>query len=104
MSPSYPQKYANLAVKDLMHEVVTRGATKNKIAACIVGGAKIFINTQNNIGEENIKMVKQELNKHQITLTNEVLGGISGRNIRLNTRNGSLFVKKTEESEYMKIL
>ncbi len=104
LSPNYPQKYANFAVKDLLHEVITHGATKKNIAACIVGGAKIFINTYNNIGEENIKMVKQKLKEHHVPLTREVLGGTTGRNIQLNTRNGSIHVKKTGESNYKIIL
>jgi len=100
----YPQKYASFAVKDLISETVTHGATKRNLKAVIVGGAKIFKNHYNNIGEENVKVVKSELDKHEIKLVQEVVGGTSGRNIQFDTKDDSIFVKKSGELVFKKIL
>lgn len=100
----YPQKYADHAVKDLINEIMTNGATKKNLKAVIVGGAKIFKYHYNNIGEDNAKIVKQELNKYEIELVKEVVGGTSGKNIKFDTKNSSIFVKNSGESNFKRIL
>ena len=100
----YPQKYADQAVKDLISVITRKGANKTNLKAVIVGGAKIFKNHYNNIGEENVKMVKLELDKLEIKLVKEVVGGTSGRNIRFDTKDDSVFVKKSGELDFKKIL
>jgi len=100
----YPHKYADHAVKDLIREAKAKGATKDNLKAVIVGGAKIFKNHYNNIGEENVKTVKQELDNYKITLVKEEVGGTSGRNIKFDTRNNSIFVKTSGKTEFIKII
>lgn len=99
----YPHKYADHAVKDLITATIRKGATKSNLKAVIVGGAKIFKNHYNNIGEENVKRVKQELEQHDITVVQQVVGGTSGRNIRFDTKDDSVFVKPTGKSDFEKI-
>ena len=100
----YPQKYADHAVKDLVRLITRKGASKANLKAVIIGGAKIFKNHYNNIGEENVKMVKQELEKHGIKIVKQVIGGTSGRNIKFDTKDDSIFVKSTGKSEFKKIV
>ena len=100
----YPQKYADRAVKDLINEVITNGASRKNLKAVIAGGAKIFKNHYNNIGEENIKIVKQELDRYDIKLVKEDVGGTSGRNIRFNTMDNSILIKISGESDFKRII
>jgi chemotaxis receptor (MCP) glutamine deamidase CheD len=48
-------------------------------------------------------MVRQELEKHGIRIVRQVVGGTSGRNIKFDTKNDSIFVKSTGNSEFKKI-
>jgi len=100
----HPQKYADQAVKDLTKLITRKGATITNLRAVIIGGAKIFKNHYNNIGEENVKMVRHELEKHGIKIEKQVVGGTSGRNIKFDTKNDSIFVKSTGKSEFKKII
>lgn len=100
----FPQKYADRGVKDLITETIANGATTRNLEAVIVGGAKIFKNHYNNIGEENVIMVKHELDRYEIKLVKEVVGGTSGRNIKYDTKNDSILVKKSGESDFKKII
>jgi len=65
---------------------------------------KIFKNHYNNIGEENVKMVRQELENHDIKIVQQVVGGTSGRNIKFDTKDDSIFVKTTGKSEFKKVI
>ncbi len=99
----YPQKYADQAVNDLIKLITRKGATITNLRAVIIGGAKIFKNHYNNIGEENVNMVRKELEKQDIKIVQQVVGGTSGRNIKFNTKDDSIFVKTTGKSEFKKI-
>ena len=100
----YPQKYADQAVKDLITLITRKGASSTNLRAVIIGGAKIFKNHYNNIGEENVKMVKKELEERDIKVVQQVIGGTSGRNIKFDTKDDSIFVKTTGKSEFKKII
>ena len=68
----FPHKYANLSVKYLLIELIERGAQQELINAIIVGGSKIFDLSDNIIGEENIKSIKQELDKLTLALAEQL--------------------------------
>ena len=99
----YPQKYADQAVKDLISLITSKGARKSNLRAVIIGGAKIFKNHYNNIGEENVKMVRKKLKEYEIKIVKQVIGGTTGRNIKFDTKDNSIFVKTTGKSEFRKI-
>ncbi|MFX1383871.1 MAG: chemotaxis protein CheD [Promethearchaeota archaeon] len=100
----YPHKYADIAVKDLIIQLEKEGADRQKLKAVIVGGSKIFQNHHNNIGKENGEMVKKELQKFNIDILKEDIGGIKGRSVSFNTKTISVFVRGSRQDKYKKIL
>ncbi len=99
----FPQKYANIAVKDLVKQVLKEGARISNLQAIVIGGSKIFRYHQNNIGEENAKIVKQELNKLHIKIIKEDLGGPKGRNILFDVKKVIVCVKNTGQVEFTRL-
>jgi len=99
-----PHKFADCSVKILVENMITQGAENQNIKAVIVGGSKIFQNNFNNVGAENIKVVKFELERLKIRITREDVGGKRGRTIIYDTKDNSVYVKPTGEEEYRKLV
>jgi len=99
-----PHKFADCSVNVLIENMIFQGAESRNIKAVIVGGSKIFQNHFNNVGAENIKVVKQELARLKIRIVREDIGGKRGRNIIYDIKDNSVFVKTTSEEDYRKLL
>ncbi len=99
----YPHKFADLSANYLIEELVLQGAQREYIHAIIVGGSKIFDLSDNIIGEENIKSIKQELDKLNINITIKSLGGTHGRIIKFNTKNLTVSIKFSGENEFQEL-
>ncbi len=99
----YPHKYADLSAKYLIEELILQGAQREYIYAIIVGGSKIFDLNDNIIGEENIKSIKQELDKLNINITIKSLGGTHGRIIKFNTKKLTVSIKFSGENEFQEL-
>ncbi len=99
----YPHKYADLAVSDLIEQLENEGAKRVNLKAIIIGGAKIFQNHQNNIGSENIQMIKNELKRFNIDIMSEFTGGNKGRSVIFKTKTISVLLRETHQEKYEKI-
>ncbi len=100
---NYPHKFADLSVQYLLNELLDRGAKKEFIKAIIVGGSKIFDLENNVIGEENIKIIMNELDKYGIKIIKKSIGGMQGRIIKFNTRDLSVLVKLTGDNNFYEL-
>jgi len=99
----FPHTFVDTSVKDLFNNLLYNGANRDDIRALVVGGAKLFLDYDMTY-QENIDTVKKELQSLEIEIDAEVLGGLSEREILYDTINDSLFVKKSWEFQYRKIL
>jgi chemotaxis protein CheD len=99
----YPHKYADLSVKKLHEELIEKGAEKKHIYAYIIGGSKIFDADINITGKENINSVKKELDKLNIKIINESVGGRRGRNIKFNTQDFTILVRSSGETKFQEL-
>lgn len=99
----YPHKFADLSAKYLIEEMILHGGMREYIHAIIVGGSKIFDLSDNIIGEENIKSIKQELDKLNINIALKSLGGTHGRIIKFNTKSFSVSIKFSDEEEFQEL-
>jgi len=90
-------KYADTAVSALLDKLLKIGANKSKIKAKIAGGAQMFqVSAKNDlmkIGQRNILAVKQELDRLNIPLVAEDVGGNRGRTIIFNPQTGILTIR-----------
>lgn len=100
----FPHKFADCSVKDLVENMINQGAESQNIKAVMVGGSKIFQNHFNDVGAENIKVVKSELERLKIRIIREDIGGKRGRIIIYDTKDNSVYVKPTGEEDYRKLL
>ncbi|MFX0008394.1 MAG: CheR family methyltransferase, partial [Candidatus Hermodarchaeota archaeon] len=98
----FPHTFIDTGVKDLYNNIIFHGGKNSNIRALVIGGAKLFLDYDMTY-QENIDAVKDQLNKHQIEVEAEDIGGLSERAIIYDTINDSLYVKKTWEFDYRKI-
>ncbi|WP_041571303.1 chemotaxis protein CheD [Candidatus Desulforudis audaxviator] len=92
-----PAKFADLAVKNLVHDLRLAGVRNGRVVAKLAGGAQMFFGNnraaQMAIGERNIEAVRSILKELGIAIVAEDVGGDKGRTISLDTSNGSLTVR-----------
>ena len=100
---NFPHKYADLSAKLLIQELINHGAMRKNIKAIIVGGSKIFDLDENFMGINNTDAIKKELEKLEIKIIGENTGGSEGRAVVFDTKDFSVYVKSTRESNFKKI-
>ncbi len=100
---SNPAKFADSSIDLMLNEMEARSSLKRNIKAKIFGGANMFPNVQSstlmNVGERNVRAVKEELEKRKIKIVAEDLGGHIGRTIIFDTKDGSVRVKTVRGEE-----
>lgn len=99
----FPHTFADTSVKDLYDNLIYNGADESNIRALIVGGAKLFLDYDLTY-QENLDVVKKELQALDIEIDAEDTGGLSERSIVYDTINDTLFVRKSWEFQYRKII
>lgn len=96
-------KYAASAVILLVEEMVAAGCRPDKLVAKMAGGATMFPRRFNvawkemglNIGQRNVRAVRQALARKKIKLLAEEVGGETGRTIEFNPGTGEMVVSKS---------
>ncbi|MDT8716684.1 chemotaxis protein CheD [Clostridium sp. 19966] len=92
-----PYKFADLAIPILIEKLLSLGCNKRNLKAKIVGGASMFNFSDKSmtmdIGNRNGIAVKAALQKQNIPLISEDLGGNRGRTMILDADNGSVCIR-----------
>ncbi|MGO0121718.1 chemotaxis protein CheD [Desulfothermobacter acidiphilus] len=89
---SHPAKFADTGVPLLLAELLKLGADRRLLEAKIAGGAQMFEGMVN-IGERNVKAVKEALASAGIKLIAADVGGNRGRTMVLDTSTGKVIIK-----------
>jgi len=76
--------------------MVSRGASKQRMVAKIVGGAGVLdgFSARRSIGNLNIAVAQTVLQENGIAVTSEHTGGKRGRKLLFYTGNGAAFSKE----------
>lgn len=94
---SNPMKFADLAIPILIKKMEAAGANRRIIKAKIAGGASMFSFPDKNplmdIGGRNGIAVKEVLQKMNVPVISEDLGGNSGRTMIVEAANCKVFIK-----------
>jgi chemotaxis protein CheD len=102
-STENPAKFPQSAVPLLLDRMTALGADRGRIKARLVGGASMFGNLSPSgavqMGERNVVASRQVLQEHQVEITAEATGGTSGRSIRLQANDGSLWIRTLATGE-----
>lgn len=88
-------KYADTAVSALVTQMLCEGASLKSLVAMCVGGASMFQNHKANIetvGVKNFKIVKRELERFEIPVVTEAIGGTTGRKITMDCSDGVITI------------
>ena len=89
-------KYADTGIPEMLHKMTAFGGIKRRMTAKIAGGAKMFEITGSsigNIGERNVKSVKEVLRAEGIRIVKEDTGGTHARTLFFDSGNGEVVVK-----------
>ncbi len=91
------KKYAETAIPAMIDEMISAGASENRIVAKIAGGATMFKHVESSlmgdIGKNNILSVIGILEKLNIVIIAEDVGGDYGRTIDFYLETGELKIK-----------
>ncbi len=88
------KKFADTGIKLLVMEIERAGGITRNLKAKIAGGAQMFAGVSSfNIGERNVRAVKQVLAQLNIQIVAEQTGDKIGRTVFFHTETGMLEVK-----------
>ena len=90
-------RYGNTAIERLIDEMLTAGAAMQRIVAKVVGGASILgiaSEGRQSIGDQNVEVARQILQKHAIAVSAEQTGGKRGRKLVFHTGTGQAYSKE----------
>lgn len=90
-----PMRFADTAVPLLIREMMRLGASPTRITAKIAGGAVMFAAASErfNIGERNIRAVKEVLRRERIPIIAEDIGLNYGRTVFFYPETGIMEVR-----------
>ena len=90
-------KYADTAIPELLRKMERSGASASNISAKLAGGAQMFSmagsSSQFNIGERNVAMAREMLQKLRIKLIAQDTGANYGRTVELFATSGIYRIK-----------
>ncbi|MDP6685333.1 MAG: chemotaxis protein CheD [Candidatus Omnitrophota bacterium] len=95
-------KFVNTALEQLVDKMIRHGARKKNIKARLVGGVNMFPDIKIyllHIGKRNTDAARLYLEKADIQIIAEEIGGNFGRTITLDTETGSLHVRTIAHGE-----
>lgn len=100
-----PMKYGETALPMLIKMMAENDSPAGSYSARIFGGASMFkgINSNflQNIGEQNIEIVRDFLSKNKIPILVEDVAGHDGRTISLYLDDGRVLLKKSGSEKYL---
>lgn len=89
-----PGKYADTAVPELIRLIGNLGGKTRNLSAKLAGGANMFASSNPNvIGDQNLAMVEQLLQKEGIPVVGRHCGGQQGRRMAYDVETGKVTVE-----------
>ncbi|MFP4547995.1 MAG: chemotaxis protein CheD [Fidelibacterota bacterium] len=90
-------RFGNIATKTLIKNMIAVGSVSGDLVAQIVGGASKEDRSRDNLGRENVAVARQVLDRANITIKSEDIGGHLGRKVIFDVQNGQLMVIKVHQ-------
>ena len=90
-------RYGDMAMTRLLDSMVERGAAIRRLVAKIVGGASVlraFDNARKSIGDQNVAIAREFLERMNIHVAGDQTGGRRGRKLLFHTGDGTAWVKE----------
>lgn len=92
-------KFADTGVEVLVEAMEDAGADREHMSAKIAGGSDMldFSNNGSSIGSRNATAVREALDRYDIPVESEDVGGDHGRSLRLEAATGELVIKSANQ-------
>ncbi|GBF51865.1 chemotaxis protein [Leptospira ryugenii] len=104
-SLKFPHKYGETALPELIRMMKEAGSPVGKFSCRMFGGASMFkgINSNflQNIGEQNIQIVRKFMEDLKVPIIVEDVAGNEGRTISLYCDDGRVLLKKAGMEKYL---
>lgn len=84
-------KFAANALKEMINQLYNKGATKQSIKTCLLGGSNILKRNNDTIGNDNIKSVEEILKDLDIEVCAKSLGGIERRTALFDIKEACVY-------------
>jgi chemotaxis protein CheD len=94
-------KFGNVAIEQLIEEMIKNGSSIYSLVAKVFGGAKVLEVSESsffNIGKQNAEIAVEMLDKFGISTPVLQVGGLNGRKIMFKTDTGEVFLKMIDKS------
>jgi len=93
-------KYGNIAIEKLINKMLEMGSSKNDVKAKLFGGAAVLDTCIKSfqVGEQNIIIAQDLLEKHKIPIVSSSVGGTEGLKLIFHTDSGDVFIKRIDKS------
>lgn len=102
--PAASYKFVNTGIENLLSAMTKEGANRNRIIVRIVGGANMLIapglTSTFDIGTRNIEMARITLQRLNIKIAAEEVGGHTGRTVRVYVADSRVTVRVIGEKEH----
>lgn len=89
-------RYGDVAIDVLVRRLLALGATRDGLMAKLFGGANVlraFSDETRHIGAANVELARAMLDRHDIPLVAEDVGGTRGRKVVFSVPDGSAWIK-----------
>jgi chemotaxis protein CheD len=102
-SDSTSHKYVDSGIEDLLAAVIKEGANKNRLIVRIVGGANMLVSpgmtNSFDIGTRNMETARKTLQRLNLKITAEEVGGHTGRTVHVYVADSRVTVRVIGEKE-----
>ena len=93
---SLANRYGNFAMEHMINDILKNGGKKKNLETKIFGGSQI-IHGATNIGESNIKFVRNYLALEDLNIVAADVGGTNPRKVMYFPKTGKVMVKRIRE-------
>ncbi len=92
-----PLTFADTAIPILFQNAYNLGASKSRLRVCLIGGAQLNASSSYfNVGAENIRATRSILQRANVAIHSEAVGGTTARTVRLHVGTGRIALQQTE--------
>jgi chemotaxis protein CheD len=102
-SPNHASKYVDSGIPDLLDQMMHAGADRNRLVIRMAGGANMLVtpglSQSLNIGSRNLEVAYCVLDRIQLKITSQEVGGNIGRTVRLYVANGRMTIRTAGNQE-----
>jgi chemotaxis protein CheD len=86
-------RYGNFAMEQMINDILRNGGAKHRLELKIFGGAKV-VKGLSNIGEKNIRFIRDYIALEELNLLAEDVGGVHPRKVIYAAKTGKVMLKK----------